>query len=611
MQYSPFLAAAVVRNILTPLILISLPTLLLNITIARSTRLLVHLAALVFNYSLLSSLSLIRQQWVARRLHAQAVPVPRVRGRWPLNLDVMVDWMRSSKGEYLGEGMIAKLEQTYGKTMNTRVLGEDSIITTSAVHIAHILGPAFTAFDKGPKWKERVDEMIGDGVFGSDGDLWRFHRATTRPFFTRSRLSLCKILEPHTSTYISHITRLFPSPSPSPDSDPRPFAFDMQELTRRLTLDVAMSWACGHSTGLLDDPASVRGGRGEEVPRGAKAEGVKVFEAFAEAQAVASMRIKIGTLWSLFEWRENKMKAPMQTIRGFIRPIVADAVRIAESHRPARSTDGHPRNNETLLDFLAQSLDDPKTIEDEIINILVAASDTTASAITSCAYCLAMYPECMTMIAREIETLSLQGMTADALSDFQYLNAFVHEVLRLYPPVPLNIRRSNRDVLLPPLDSTSAPLVFPAHTSVILSTLSVQRDKDVWGPDAEAFDPSRWLNSDPRSQKGYPFGPPGFGKAAFPAFHLGPRSCLGQTFALQQLAYTVAQLVKSLRPCEPGSVAYRLSLAPEAQPNGTDVPVRWKTLRGRGAQEGAYWSNNLTLYFKGGLWLKVEADGKG
>lgn len=144
--------------------------------------------------------------------------------------------------------------------------------------------------------------MIGDGVFGSDGDLWRFvcsrraavvslpligitqHRATTRPFFTRSRLSLCKILEPHTSTYISHITRLFPSPSPSSDSDPRPFAFDMQELTRRLTLDVAMSWACGHSTGLLDDPASVRGGRGEEVPRGAKAEGVKVFEAFAEAQ---------------------------------------------------------------------------------------------------------------------------------------------------------------------------------------------------------------------------------------------------------------------------------------------------------------------------------------
>lgn len=51
------------------------------------------------------------------------------------------------------------------------------------------------------------------------------------------------------------------------------------------------------------------------------------------------------------------MRAPMQTIRGFIRPIVADAVRVAKSHGPARSTDGTPRNDETLLDFLAQSLD--------------------------------------------------------------------------------------------------------------------------------------------------------------------------------------------------------------------------------------------------------------
>lgn len=48
------------------------------------------------------------------------------------------------------------------------------IITTSAIHVSHILGPAFTAFDKGPKWKERVHEMIGDGVFGSDGDSWKF-----------------------------------------------------------------------------------------------------------------------------------------------------------------------------------------------------------------------------------------------------------------------------------------------------------------------------------------------------------------------------------------------------------------------------------------------------
>lgn len=196
MQYSPFLAAAVLRNIVVPLVVTWLATRLLHIHLAWRFRLPVNVAALVVNFWILSYVSLVRQNWFARRLHPQAVPIPRVKGRWPLNLDVMVDWMKSSKGEYLGEGMIAKLEERYGKTMNTRVLGEDSvctilfshpiwhvpihgitirqIITTSAIHVFHILGPAFTAFDKGPKWKERVHEMIGDGVFGSDGDLWKF-----------------------------------------------------------------------------------------------------------------------------------------------------------------------------------------------------------------------------------------------------------------------------------------------------------------------------------------------------------------------------------------------------------------------------------------------------
>lgn len=102
------------------------------------------------------------------------------------------------------------------------------------------------------------------------------HRATTRPFFTRSRLSLDKILEPHTSKYISAIKRFFPAR----ENVPRPF--DVQELIRRLTLDVAMSWFCGHSTDLLDDPMESLDHM--DVKRDGKPEGVRVFEAFAEAQ---------------------------------------------------------------------------------------------------------------------------------------------------------------------------------------------------------------------------------------------------------------------------------------------------------------------------------------
>lgn len=133
MQYSSFLAAAIFRNIVIPLIVTWLATHLFRFDLVWNIRLLVYVAVLVLNFWILSYISLIRQHWVAKRLHPQAVPIPRVQGRWPLNLDVMMDWMKSSKGEYLGEGMIAKLEQRYGKTMNTRVLGEDSVCTISSL----------------------------------------------------------------------------------------------------------------------------------------------------------------------------------------------------------------------------------------------------------------------------------------------------------------------------------------------------------------------------------------------------------------------------------------------------------------------------------------------
>lgn len=74
--------------------------------------------------------------------------------------------------------------------------------------------------------------------------------------------------------------------------------------------------------------------------------------------------------------------------------------------------------------------------------------------------------------------------------------------------------------------------------------------------------------------------------------------CLGQTFAIQQLAYTILQLVKALRPSGGNAAAYRLTFATQAQPENTAVPARWKTLRGRGKEERAFWSSNITLYFK-------------
>ena len=89
----------------------------------------------------------------------------------------------------------------------------------------------------------------------------------------------------------------------------------------------------------------------------------------------------------------------------------------------------------------------------------------------------------------------------------------INETLRLFPPVPLNIRRSLRPALLRTTsrhqDGTGTPLYMPGNTSIIINTVQMQRDPEIWGEDALDFKPERWQG------KG--------GSEGFAAWNMGPR----------------------------------------------------------------------------------------
>lgn len=95
------------------------------------------------------------------------------------------------------------------------------------------------------------------------------------------------------------------------------------------------------------------------------------------------------------------------------------------------------------------------------------------------------------------------------------VRAIINEVLRLFPPVPLNERASSHPVVLP-ARPTETPLYLPGtHTSMIYSTMLMQRNPDLWGPDADLFDPMRWLDHRHKSVISDPF--------KFIPFNAGPR----------------------------------------------------------------------------------------
>ncbi|KDN46864.1 hypothetical protein RSAG8_03941, partial [Rhizoctonia solani AG-8 WAC10335] len=114
--------------------------------------------------------------------------------------------------------------------------------------------------------------------------------------------------------------------------------------------------------------------------------------------------------------------------------------------------------------------------------------------------------------------------------------------------------------------------------------------KDLWGDDAEVFDPERWL--DERYKK-YVLPNP----FIFLPFNAGPRICLGQQFAYNEISFFLTRLLQRID---------QITLAPDAQPTQTHPPAAWAKGPGRRATEKIWPKAHLTLYSHGGLWVRLK-----
>ena len=87
--------------------------------------------------------------------------------------------------------------------------------------------------------------------------------------------------------------------------------------------------------------------------------------------------------------------------------------------------------------------------------------------------------------------------------------------LRLYPPIPRNVRTALKDIILPTGGGPDgrSRIFVPAGTEVCYHVYAMHRRFDLWGPDALEFRPERWTDVEP----GWSFLP----------FNGGPRICLG------------------------------------------------------------------------------------
>jgi cytochrome P450 len=194
----------------------------------------------------------------------------------------------------------------------------------------------------------------------------------------------------------------------------------------------------------------------------------------------------------------------------------------------ARDEDGHPMTDAEL--------------RDEMVTLLAAGHDTTATALSWAFHQLLERPDVLDELRAELAGVARDGAVPPAaIPRLEYLDATVKETLRLRPVVPEVGRHLSRPMRIGgwdlPAGVAAAPAIYLTH-----------RRPDVW-PDPERFHPARFVGLRPSPYEFLPFGG-------------GTRRCLGMAFALHELKVVLATVLSrvELRPA-PG---YRMRMVRRA-----------------------------------------------
>jgi PHYB activation tagged suppressor 1 len=189
-------------------------------------------------------------------------------------------------------------------------------------------------------------------------------------------------------------------------------------------------------------------------------------------------------------------------------------------------------------------------IIDECKTFFFSGQETTSHLLTWVMFLLSTHPDWQDKLREEVRRECGDGTdrapTHDMLNKLKLTNLFVLETLRLYSPVPLIRRRTRTAVEL-------GGIVVPENTLLTMPIATMHRDKEVWGDDAGEFNPLRF---DGGVTKAAPKN-----LSALLAFSSGPRSCIGQNFAMVEVRAVVAAILQR----------FKLTLSPEYVHAPTDV----------------------------------------
>ncbi|MBK6513572.1 MAG: cytochrome P450 [Polyangiaceae bacterium] len=403
-------------------------------------------------------------------------------------------------------------------------------------------------FDKSDMLRFSLFPLAGEGIFTSNGELWRRQRKLMAPLFHP------KALERYAPDMVACTVRTLARWRDGDD-------LALNAETTRITMAVAGKTLFGADTFSEADEL------GHALTVTLDWAGWIIGRPMAIAHIL--MRRQLGLLHERSSGRVAELARRAELgVRG---PVLlfgergralARAIVVLDEH-VQKMIDDRRSSSAVHGDLLARLLDardedgsvmSDRQIRDEVLTLFVAGHETTATGLAWTLHEACRDPRVYAEMEREADSVGDEPTVADLGKLGMCLRAF-QEALRLYPPVYVFGRDSTQAVTLGEYD-------VPRSTNVMVSPWAMHRRRDLWS-DPERFDPDRFSPEREATRHRYAYLP----------FSAGPRICLGIHFAYLEAPLILATLLRRYR--------FELLAEDEPEPSATLRPKHGVRVRVR------------------------------
>ncbi|KAG2144211.1 cytochrome P450 [Suillus clintonianus] len=381
-----------------------------------------------------------------------------------------------------------------------------------------------------------TEASIGKGLLWSEGETHRRQRKALTPAF--SNAAIRKL----TSVFYDSAYKVKGKWDTIIESSKDGNAIiEVQNWMNHVALDTIGIAGFSHDFGSLD---------------GKRASVTEAFDTFgnnSQASALNQAFILLASVFLIITKIPTKRTMPFKKLSTTMEEISNEL--LVRSRREKDANMSERDEEKSIIGLLLKSESQDAELhmsEEEVVAqmkvLLLAGYETTSISLTWALIHLSQHPDIQTRLREELLAFGADPTYDQLKANLPYLDAVVHEILRLHPAVPEFIRLAAADDVIPlsePVRTASGKMTdsisIAKGTIFTISATAINRSVAVWGPDAKEFKPERWLAEEGISGKAKDVQ----GHRHLLTFIDGPRTCLGKDFAVAEFKTVLLILVKN------------------------------------------------------------------